>query len=506
MDAHHTTPRGAPIAPRLSKTPSILPMLRNDASFSIVPAPLLSGLVCLLLLLISPLGAQEKPYGIEKRVANTTLLVNLKQGAPAATISQTGLFSDTAKQIVAPGIIPYTVNSELWSDGAYKTRFFALPGSAQIVFSRDGIWQFPPHSVLVKNFYLEFVKGDPTSRQIVETRFLIKDEDGTWKGFSYQWNDDATEATLLRDSAYLTFFISDASAADGFVQQRYFYPGPEDCSLCHTAAAGHVLGPTTGQLNGDFTYGNRTDNQLRTLNHISLFSEDIGEDYSLFPRWPNPRDDSAALEERARAYLAANCSHCHRPGVVDRTFLDLRFSTPLHQTQTINVSPTLGRLDADPDDARIINPGNGENSTLLLRTLSFSSFRMPPVASNIIDQRGVQLLRNWIDSLDPATSITEAEQNAQPLDFHLGQNYPNPFNPHTAIDYAIATSGPVELTIFGLLGQPVRTLLHSDHANGHYQIHWDGHTSDGTPAASGVYFYRLTSVDGQYVRRLLLLR
>lgn len=460
--------------------------------------------VVLQLLFASTLSAQEKPFGLEQRIANTSFLIDLKEGPPASAISETGLFSDTARQIVSPGIIPYTVNSELWSDGAYKTRFFALPAKAQIIFSPDGIWQFPTNTVLVKNFYLEFVKGEPTSRQIIETRFLVKDEDGTWKGFSYQWNDDATDATLLRDGTHLTFFISDTDAADGFVQQRYFYPGPEDCSLCHTAAAGFVLGPTTGQLNGEFAYENGIDNQLRTLNHIGFFSEDIGGNYSDLPSWPNPRDSSASLEERARSYLAANCSHCHRPGAVDRTFLDLRFDTPLAQTQTLNVSPTLGRLDADPADARIVNPGNAENSTLLLRTLSFSSFRMPPVASNIIDEHGTQLLRNWINSLSPATAITDLA--SQPRHFNLGQNHPNPFNSSTAIDYTITASGLVELTVFDLLGQPVRTLVQEYRSNGHYKTHWDGRDSGGTASASGVYFYRLDSADGRHERRLLLLR
>jgi uncharacterized repeat protein (TIGR03806 family) len=459
-------------------------------------------LICIFAL---PSGAQDRPYGLGERVPNTSLLIDLEAGAPPATISASGLFSDTAKKIVAPGIIPYSVNSELWSDGAYKTRFFALPGIAQIDFSKEGPWQFPPNSVLVKNFYLEFVKGDPTSRQIIETRFLVKDgQSDNWKGFSYQWNDDATDATLLRESAYLTFFIADAEAPDGFAQQRYFYPGPEDCSLCHREAAGRILGPRTGQLNGELNYGGTTDNQLRTLNHIGLFSEDIGEEYNTFPQWANPRDESAPIETRARAYLAANCSHCHRPGGVDRAFFDLRYDTPLEHTRTIDISPTLGRLDAEPENVRIINPGNANNSTLLLRTLNFSSFRMPPVASSVLDEQGTQLLRRWIDGMSPPTDIkTEA---AQPQQFALAQNYPNPFNPSTTIEYHIEASGPAELAIFDILGQQVRTLVRGEREPGRYAIQWDGRSDDGISAASGVYFYRLSSVAGERTRRLLLLR
>jgi uncharacterized repeat protein (TIGR03806 family) len=438
-------------------------------------------------------------------VPNTSLLIDLTAGPPATALSATGLFSDTAKQIVAPGIIPYSVNSPLWSDGTYKTRFFALPGDAQIDFSNEGAWLFPPNTVLVKNFYLEFVKGDPASRQIIETRFLVKDgQSDEWKGFSYQWNDDATDAVLLRESAYLTFFVADAEVPDGFTQQRYFYPGPEDCSLCHREAAGRVLGPRTGQLNGELDYGGTTDNQLRTLNHIGLFSEDIGEEYNGFPQWANPRDESAPIATRARAYLAANCSHCHRPSGVDRAFFDLRYDTPLEHSRTVGISPSLGRLDAEPENVRIINPGNADNSTLLLRTLNFSSFRMPPIASSVLDEHGTQLLRRWIDGLSASTDIKTGD--AQPRQFALAQNYPNPFNPTTTIEYTIAASGPTDLAIFNVLGQQVRSLISGEHHAGRYAIQWDGRSDNGISAASGVYFYRLSSVGSERTRRLLLLK
>ena len=455
--------------------------------------------------LLTEAMAQSRPYGLEARVPNTSLLINLAQNAPAATISATGLFRDTAKQIVAPGIIPYAVNSELWSDGAEKTRFFALPGNAQVDFSRDGNWHFPPNSGLVKNFFFDFVKGDPASRQIVETRLLVKmGATDTWKGFSYQWNDDATDAHLLRESDRRTFFIVDTDAPDGIAQQRYFFPGPEDCSLCHREASGRVLGGRTHQLNGEYNYGAISDNQLRTLNHIGFFTEDIGEDYSQFPRWANPRDESAPIANRARAYLAANCSHCHRPGGVERGDFDARYETPLDQMRTVGISPSLGRLDTELENVRIINPGKADQSTLLLRTLNFSSFRMPPLASSVLDEDGTSLLRKWIDGMSTSTSV--ASESSIPEEFDLAQNYPNPFNPTTAIQYRLAEEGPVELTIFDLMGQRVRQLISGDHTAGSHQVIWDGRGDNGMSVASGVYFYRLRSSGGGITRRMLLLR
>ena len=100
-------------------------------------------------------------------------------------ISESGLFTSIDSLIPAPGIIPYTVNSQLWSDGAYKTRYIALPDTSQIEFSMNSPWQFPPNGVLVKNFFLEMIKGDPASQRIIETRFLVrKENDEQWEGFS----------------------------------------------------------------------------------------------------------------------------------------------------------------------------------------------------------------------------------------------------------------------------------------------------------------------------------
>jgi uncharacterized repeat protein (TIGR03806 family) len=463
---------------------------------------------CFLLALIAstqPSSAQYRPFGIDQRVDNTSVFINLDINSPPAKISASGLFTDTAKQTIAPGFIPYTVNAPLWSDGAYKTRFFALPANAKIQFSRDAPWQFPPHSILIKNFYIEFIKGDSTSRQIVETRFLIKEAQGDgWRGFNYQWNDDASEAALLRESSHLTFFIADKQASDGFTPQRYFFPGPEDCALCHRPAAGFILGPRTAQLNGKFSYENATDNQLRTLNHLGLFSEDIGEDFEHFPRWTNPLDSEAPIEARARSYLATNCSHCHRPNGVDRAPMDLRFDIPTSETRTVDEAPTLGRIDAEPASARIINPGDPANSTLLLRMLSFSSFRMPPLASSVIDEQGTQLLSRWIEGMSPITHI-KSEQT-QPQYFTLKKNYPNPFNPNTTIEYHLERESPINLSIYDLMGQQVRTLVAKNQKAGQYSIQWDGRNHGGLLVASGVYFYQLRSTQNQQTRRLLFLK
>ena len=462
-------------------------------------------LIFVAALCITAARAQERPYGLERRVANTSLLIDLTQGPPAERLSQTGLFTDMQQQTVAAGIIPYAVNSPLWSDGTHKTRFLALPGTAQIDFSRDGHWTFPPNSVLVKNFYVEFVKGDPLSRHIIETRLLIKEgQQEQWRGFSYRWNEAGTEAFRLRESEELTLFIVDGDAPEGYREQRYFYPGPQDCTFCHREAAGRVLGLRTGQLNGEFAYGSVTDNQLRSLNHIGLFTRDIGEEYTDFPRWPNPLDESEPLEARARAYLAANCAHCHRPDGVDRADFDVRFGVPTSQSRTVGISPSLGRLDAEPERARIILPGNAAASTLYLRTQNFSSFRMPPLATSVLDHAGTDVLRRWIEGMALPTHV--AAETGAPNRFSLGQNYPNPFNASTHIDFSLAAPSHVVLALFDASGQRVRTLVDGPRQAGSHTVSWNGRNAGGISLASGVYFYRLQTDRSTQVRRLILLK
>ncbi len=464
-----------------------------------------NGSMFFLLFLVFPaleVGAQA-PYGLTERLPNNSLLIDPVAGQVPQTVSASGLFSDMATRTPAPGIIPYGVNSVLWSDGASKTRFIALPGQAQIEFSADGIWQFPPNAVLVKNFYIDLEVDNPETRHIVETRFLVKrGEAEEWDGFSYMWDLAGEDAVLLEEAATQSYFVADPEAEDGFREYVHFYPGPEDCALCHTRPAGYVLGLNTGQMNGTYDYDGLVDNQLRTLNHIGLFTEDIGEEYAGFPKWADPTDESLPLEDRGRAYLAANCSHCHRPNVVSRAILDLRHETPMEETNTIGWVPSLGMLDTE--EGFVISPGDAENSTLYLRLLTFTSNRMPPVASSIIDPAGSQLIRRWIASMGQSTEV--ANLASTPSEPGLEQNFPNPFNPQTTIPYTVGVGGPVELSIYDALGQKVRTLVQAEQAPGQYRALWDGRTQNGELAASGAYFYRLQAGEHRETRRLVLLR
>jgi flagellar hook assembly protein FlgD len=93
-----------------------------------------------------------------------------------------------------------------------------------------------------------------------------------------------------------------------------------------------------------------------------------------------------------------------------------------------------------------------------------------------------------------------------PERFSLSQNYPNPFNPETEISYALPNACHVELLVYNLLGQKVRTLLDEHQAAGHKTIHWDGTDEKGSKVASGIYFYKIQAGEFTGARKMILMK
>jgi uncharacterized repeat protein (TIGR03806 family) len=309
-----------------------------------------------------------------------------------ALLSETGLFADLETLDPAAGLIEYDVNSPLWSDGARKRRWVALPGLQTIDFAPTGAWTFPVGTVLVKHFEIDTA---PASVLRLETRVLIHHAGG-WQGYTYRWREDGTDADLLADAATGDFTVSDG--AGGEVDRTWYFPSRTDCLRCHTEAAGWVLGVRTGQLNRIFDYPAMEDNQLRAWNHIGLFGGNIG-DAGGHAALADPLDAMASVEERARSYLDANCAMCHLPGGPVPGDLDLRAETSLAGMHAVGVTPSGGDLGIP--GARRILAGDKESSVLWERLRRLDVTRMPPLASLEVDADAVDLIGEWIDGLDP---------------------------------------------------------------------------------------------------------
>ena len=170
------------------------------------------------------------------------------------------MFTSVEKHRTHPGLIPYSVNAPLWSDGAYKERYLALPAGETISLTRTRGWNFPDRTVLVKSFAIERKEGDPASRKWIETRFLTK-QGGEWYGYTYLWNDAGTDAELL-DAKGADKEFTVATPA-GPRKQVWHYPSRAECMVCHSRAANFVLGLCTPQMNTAHDYGTGADNQVR---------------------------------------------------------------------------------------------------------------------------------------------------------------------------------------------------------------------------------------------------
>ena len=218
------------------------------------------------------------------------------------------------------------------------------------------------------------------------------------------------------------------------------------------------------------------------------------------PRLPDPSDESLPDETRARAYLDANCSQCHRPGGSGRGELDLRFSAP--GSDLLAKRPLLGDLGIA--GARILRPGDPARSLLYLRPASPNLGRMPPLASTVIDSFGIGLLQRWITGLE-ATAIA-ASADALPRAIWLYPNFPNPFNASTTIAFDLNRPTPVRLTVYNLGGQALKTLLARPLPAGHHRAMWDGSDRLGRPVASGLYLLRLATPETVRTGKVLLLK
>lgn len=322
-------------------------------------------------------------------------------------LSETGLFATTRGRVPDPALIPYSVNAPLWSDGAAKERFLAVPGAEKVGFNEGASWGFPNGTVLVKTFLLDVVRDGSPARLPVETRLLTR-QDNEWVGYSYAWDDDLGDASLVRKEGMdRTFEVRDPDAPGGRRSQAWHYPSRAECMVCHSRAANYVLGLTGSQMNRDHDYGKVVDNQLRTLEHIGLFADPLPKRPEELAKLADPYDPHAGIDRRIRSYFQSNCAHCHGPAGGGNAAIDLGFGAP-PEALGVNALPQQGTLGIE--DARILVPGDPTRSTLFQRVSRRGQGQMPPVASSVVDQDAVKLLREWIETLQPPAPPADAKR------------------------------------------------------------------------------------------------
>ena len=364
-------------------------------------------------------------------------------------LSKTGLFASVEGHRLKPGMIPYSVNAPLWSDGAFKKRSLYLPATSGEEEGRSQVragmtsnvgWNFPNRTVLVKSFGFNSANGDTIKQHWIETRLLTRLH-GEWVGYSYAWNREQTEAHLVRSEG-LDVSV-EISLTEGGKHRLYWrFPSRSECMVCHSRAANFVLGLSTLQMNKKHDYGGILANQLEALNYLGVLKptwsdedkqslrkqlkksgvnryllnsrvEKITADNSdrpvlptdlafhwsaAFPRLVDPYEQREPLQARARSYLHANCAQCHVHTGGGNSQISLEFNRNLEEMKVLDLEPLHDKFNIP--NARLVAPGDPARSILAHRMATRGQGKMPQLATSRVDRQAVELIRKWIRRME----------------------------------------------------------------------------------------------------------
>ncbi len=313
------------------------------------------------------------------------------------TLSETGLFASTAEHRPAPGVIPYTVQTHQWADGASSEQFLALPDTSSIELQRNREqWKFPIGAVFAKTISLNLDSTRPLSPHRLETQILHYDGEA-WLPYTYIWNDAQTDAELApAEGLERVFSMTDPASPEGTRKQTWRFHSRAECSTCHVPRAGDAIGFTLANLNRDHTLWGVHANQLDLLAAAAVFDRPV--DTQLRTQTMAAGDDmTASLGTRARSYLAINCAHCHRRGGGGTAHIEFPFQHSDEQMRAVGEPPTQGTFGLP--QSRLIAPGDRYRSVLYYRMATVGRGHMPKLGPRNVDDRGVELVARWIDEL-----------------------------------------------------------------------------------------------------------
>lgn len=324
----------------------------------------------------------------------TLNIVNIPSGNGFSLLSEYNFFTGTLANLnpnTEAGVLPYDLNTALFSDYALKKRFVYVPEGSTIPFDTSAVLDLPVGSVLIKHFYYPNPGGD---EKYIETRLLIRQTDG-WQPETYEWNTDKTDAqrTVVGGTRNLTV------NANGQNQDfSYLIPNQNQCKNCH-AFNGEIepIGPVVHNLNKDYPYADGTMNQLEKWSTEGFLESSTLSNIS---KWASIDDQSVSVNDRARAYLAVNCSSCHRlEGSAANSGLYLEY----HNQDSLSIGLWKTPVAAGAGSGGltyVIHPGDADQSILLYRMIANEvDERMPEIGRELLHDEGIQLIRTWIDSL-----------------------------------------------------------------------------------------------------------
>jgi uncharacterized repeat protein (TIGR03806 family) len=345
--------------------------------------------------------------------ATQTVVVHPADQVPDRLSDWGVVFADGAHFELNDGVLPYDLNTPLFSDYALKLRTVWVPDGKTVGYNDTRELDFPVGTIISKTFHYEKAMAfsatspsvvavdresnlnddgrlDLSEYLLIETRLLIRYAEG-WQALPYVWNAAQNEAFLeLAGDARSIQLV----AAEGTQDITYIVPDANQCAGCHVpdhdAKELRPLGPRAWQLN--------RDDQLQHWVSIGLLTGLSGEPPHGV-RWSQP--EQATMEQRAKAYLDANCAHCHNPdGPADTSALNLEIDAPVDRRYGVCKTPVaVGRGSGDrPYD---ISPGKPDESILLYRMQhSDPAIAMPELGRSVVHAEGVAVIGEWIATMN----------------------------------------------------------------------------------------------------------
>ncbi len=318
---------------------------------------------------------------------------------PFETLSEYQFFDGPLAELnPQDDVLPYELNMPLFSNYALKSRFIWLPEGYSAEYNDTDIFDLPIGTIIVKTFYYDNDFRDPSlGRNILETRLMIRQDTG-WMSEPYLWRQDQTEADwhIVGRQTQVEWIHYDGTPRSTL----YLVPNSVECAGCHNVDNKMFpIGPKARNINGMMDYADGPMNQLDKWTEEGILTGTPSAE--LAPAVPRMDDLSASINDRARAYLDINCGHCHSPrGPANNSGLNLDYFEQDPTKLGICKTPIAAGQGSGGLEYAIV-PGNPDDSFMVFRMNSVElNIAMPELSRSVIHDEGVQLIRDWILTLE----------------------------------------------------------------------------------------------------------
>jgi len=353
---------------------------------------------------IQPPSGNTDTSGVDTTDADTTFTfeaVNIQLDLlPYESLAEYNFFVGDNMSDLVPneGLLLYEPITQLFTDYAKKSRYVWMPeGTSANYVSDFSSLNFPDGAILIKNFFYENVLPN-NERRVIETRLMFK-RNGEWEFADYIWNEAQTEATfdLSGEEKPMTVILDNGES----LSINYRVPSEAECLTCHKRnEIATPNGPKPQNLNADLEYQEGLMNQLMKWAEMGYLAPTYPSEIETMVNW---EDETKPMQDRVRAYLDANCGHCHQDGA-HCSYRSIRLSFEENgRDDKIGVCVPFDEFvpGQPPGMEYTIQAGDAANSMLVYRLLAEEeNVQMPLIGKSVIHEEGVDLLTEYINSLE----------------------------------------------------------------------------------------------------------